>query len=60
MNRPFCRSISQTRGIEAILAPQPLCQQLALEYAALPGAAALEVAQWLRVEYSFDPACLTD
>ncbi|MDG2047337.1 MAG: beta-N-acetylglucosaminidase domain-containing protein [Halioglobus sp.] len=39
---------------------QQQCQQLALEYAALPGAAALEVAQWLRGEYSFDPACLTD
>jgi hypothetical protein len=33
--------------------------QLASEYGALPGAAALEIAQWLRGEYSFDPACLT-
>lgn len=38
---------------------QQLCQQLALEYGALPGAAALEVTQWLRGEYSFDPTCLT-
>ncbi len=35
------------------------CQALAAEYAGLPGPAALEVAQWLRGEYSFDPACLT-
>jgi hypothetical protein len=32
---------------------------LALKYECLPGAAAQEVAQWLRGEYSFDPACLT-
>jgi hyaluronoglucosaminidase len=35
------------------------CQILAKEYAGLPGSAASEVAQWLRGEYSFDPACLT-
>jgi hyaluronoglucosaminidase len=35
------------------------CKKLAAEYARLPGAAAREVAQWLRGEYSFDPACLT-
>ena len=34
--------------------------QLAAEYGELPGAAALEVTQWLRGQYSFDPACLTD
>ncbi|WP_157976385.1 beta-N-acetylglucosaminidase domain-containing protein [Parahaliea mediterranea] len=34
--------------------------RLAAEYAALPGAAAGEVAGWLRGEYTFDPACLTD
>jgi hyaluronoglucosaminidase len=33
---------------------------LAREYAQLPGAAAGEVAGWLRGEYAFDPACLTD
>jgi len=36
------------------------CAQLAAEYAALPGAAAAEIAAWLRGEYRFDPACLTD
>lgn len=35
------------------------CEALAAEYADLPGAAAMEVAQWLRGEYRFDPACLT-
>jgi hypothetical protein len=34
-------------------------KHLALEYGSLPGAAAQEIAQWLRGEYSFDPACLT-
>jgi len=34
-------------------------RQLSLEYENLPGAAALEVAEWLRGGYSFDPACLT-
>jgi hypothetical protein len=34
--------------------------QLASEYGTLPGAAAREVEEWLRGEYSFDPACLTD
>ncbi len=36
------------------------CELLALEYGSLPGAAALEVAQWLRGEYNFDPSCLTE
>ena len=35
------------------------CEQLASEYENLPGAAALEVAQWLRGAYRFDPGCLT-
>ena len=34
-------------------------KQLAAVYDALPGAAAQEVAGWLRGEYTFDPACLT-
>ncbi len=34
--------------------------ELARRYAALPGPAAAEVAGWLRGEYTFDPACLTD
>jgi len=29
-------------------------------YTELPGEAAREVAQWLRGEFTFDPACLTD
>jgi len=36
------------------------CRQLAERYQALPGAAAGEVSGWLRGEYRFDPACLTD
>ena len=36
------------------------CQTLARVYDALPGRAAEEVAGWLRGEYAFDPACLTD
>ena len=36
------------------------CQALALVYDKLAGSAALEVAGWLRGEYTFDPACLTD
>ena len=36
------------------------CRELASRYSALPGPAAQEVAQWLRGEYVFDPACLTD
>ena len=35
------------------------CAELALQYAALQGEAAGEVAAWLRGEYTFDPACLT-
>ena len=36
------------------------CRQLAQCYQALPGPAAAEVSDWLRGEYRFDPACLTD
>jgi hypothetical protein len=36
------------------------CKELARLYSALPGIAAKEVADWLRGEYTFDPACLTD
>jgi len=36
------------------------CAELASRYGVLPGAAAREVAGWLRGEYTFDPACLTD
>ena len=47
----------EQRGLSGMGKQQ--CRQLALEYGALPGAAASEVAQWLRGEYDFDPACLT-
>lgn len=36
------------------------CRELAALYAQMDGPAALEVTQWLRGEYEFDPACLTD
>jgi hyaluronoglucosaminidase len=36
------------------------CRALALQYRALPGPAAQEVAQWLSGDFHFDPACLTD
>ena len=39
---------------------EPRRSELARRYAALPGAAAAEVAGWLRGEYTFDPACLTE
>lgn len=35
-------------------------QAIAAEFDLLPGQAAREVAGWLRGEYTFDPACLTD
>lgn len=35
------------------------CQQLAAQYAELPGAAAREITEWLQGDYVFDPACLT-
>lgn len=36
------------------------CATIAQEFAVLPDQAAREVAGWLRGEYTFDPACLTD
>lgn len=36
------------------------CRELELLYTGLGGGVASEIAQWLRQEYSFDPACLTD
>ena len=39
---------------------EPRCQALARVYDAIPGRAAEEIAGWLRGEYAFDPACLTD
>ncbi len=51
------RQLFEQQGLSGMGSQQ--CRKLALEYGALPGAAALEVSQWLRGEYSFDPACLT-
>ncbi|TXS89053.1 hyaluronidase [Parahaliea maris] len=45
-------------GLDGLAAQER--EELAAEYAALPGAAAAEVVAWLRDEYAFDPACLTD
>lgn len=39
---------------------EPRRQQLAQKYARIAGPAAAEVVAWLRGEYTFDPACLTD
>lgn len=36
------------------------CAELAQRYARYPGPAAQELVGWLRGEYAFDPACLTD
>ena len=36
------------------------CDDLSRLYEKMPGPAAQEVAGWLRGEYTFDPACLTD
>ena len=46
------------RGIAGMGAAR--CSELATQYEQLPGAAAAEVTAWLRGEYTFDPACLTD
>lgn len=51
------KALFEIQGLDGISAVDR--QKLAAEYAALPGAAAAEVTQWLRGEYSFDPACLT-
>ncbi len=48
----------QQRGLNGLDGPERA--SLADKYAALPGPAAAEVAGWLRGEYTFDPACLTD
>lgn len=51
------KGVFEQQGLTGLGAQR--CQQLGAEYAGLPGAAASEVAQWLRGQYSFDPACLT-
>ena len=52
------RALFQHTGRSAM--GEARCQALARVYDALPGSAAREVAGWLRGEYAFDPACLTD
>ena len=51
------QALFEQGGLEAMAADER--QELAAQYAALGGDAALEVAGWLRDEYAFDPACLT-
>ncbi len=51
------QALFERGGLEAMAADER--QELAAQYAALGGDAALEVAGWLRDEYAFDPACLT-
>ncbi|MEH6589644.1 MAG: beta-N-acetylglucosaminidase domain-containing protein [Halioglobus sp.] len=71
-----CDWLAKVLGVEAyqqLLMDGPELQQLGLagiddvrkqqlldKYSTLPGSAAAEVAAWLRGEYTFDPACLTD
>jgi hyaluronoglucosaminidase len=52
------RELFQTAGLSGLEPSRR--EQLANQYLALPGQAAREVAGWLRGEYTFDPACLTD
>lgn len=52
------RRVFETEGLIGL--GETRCKQLALEYGSLPGAAALEITEWLRGEYSFDPQCLTE
>ena len=51
------KSLFQTQGRVGL--EESVCRDLADEYAACPGQAALEIAGWLRGDYVFDPACLT-
>ena len=51
------KELFQNQGLPGL--GEQVRQQLAAEYACLPGTAAAEVAQWLRGEYAFDPTCLT-
>ena len=46
------------QGLDAIASDET--EALAREYQQLATAAAQEIAGWLRGEYTFDPACLTD
>lgn len=51
-------ALFQDKGLTGLEASERAA--LERKYAQLPGAAAAEVAGWLRGEYTFDPACLTD
>ncbi len=51
-------ALFQERGLAAMDNAQR--ESLALAYARLEEPGAAEVARWLRGEYAFDPACLTD
>lgn len=51
------RRVFELEGLSGL--GEARCRQLASEYGDLPGACAQEITQWLRGEYSFDPACLT-
>jgi hypothetical protein len=52
------RDLFATAGLSGL--GESRCAELARRYEALPGEAAAEVAGWLRGDYRFDPACLTD
>ncbi len=52
------RSLFQQQGLDGM--GEARLAELATVYEQLPGEAAREVAGWLRGEYTFDPACLTD
>ena len=51
------RAMFQDLGLDGIKAEDKVA--LAARYAAMDDPAGAEVAQWLRGEYAFDPACLT-
>lgn len=51
-------SLFEHSGLDAL--DEGACAALAEQYAVAPGAAAVEVRDWLRGCYAFDPECLTD
>jgi hyaluronoglucosaminidase len=52
------QQLFRCEGLDGIGADRS--EAIAREFDVLPGQAAREVAGWLRGEYTFDPACLTD
>lgn len=64
VGQPTWRQLQQDREDFELLGLSGMgearCLQLAAVYQSLPGQAASEVSAWLRGEYNFDPACLTD